>query len=48
MTVTFNHDNDVVLLEGNKKITFVRYSEPKVELVDLAQEINYNNTIKEK
>lgn len=49
MEITFNENNDVVLIHEDKKATFVRYSEPIVEkLVDLNNEINYNRDIKEK
>jgi hypothetical protein len=49
MEIIFNENNDVVLIQNNKKTTFVRYSEPIVEkLVDLNREINYNNNAKEK
>lgn len=44
MEITFNENNDVVLIYNGKKTTFVRYSEPIIEkLVDLNDEINYNN-----
>lgn len=46
--IIFNENNDVVLIDKDKKITYVRYSEPIVELVDPLKEINYNIIDKEK
>ena len=49
MEITFNENNDVVLTHDGKKTTFVRYSKPIVEnLVDLNNEMNYNDDVKEK